>query len=70
MVVSLATGPTPITTTVIPSKSNSLFLKLTAERISTRMKGIAIISSFIQKELETNTVKALMTEIMDMIRID
>ena len=70
MVVSLATGPTPITTTVIPSKSNSLFLKLTAERISTKMKGIAIISSFIQKELETNTVKALMTEIMDMIRID
>jgi len=70
MVVSLATGPTPITTTVIPSKSNSLFLKLTAERISTKMKGIAIISSFIQKELETNTVKALMTEIMNMIRID
>ena len=68
MVVSLATGPTPITTTVIPSRSESLFLKLTAERISTRIKGIAIVSAFIQKELEPNTAKAIMTEIMEMIQ--
>ena len=67
MVVSLATGPTPITTTVIPSRTESLFLKLVAERISTRMRGIAIVSTFIQKELEPNIAKALMTEIMDMI---
>ena len=67
MVVSLATGPTPVTTTIIPSKTESLFLKLTAERISTRVKGIAIVSSFVQKELETNTAKALMSEIMEMI---
>ena len=70
MVVSLATGPAPVTTTVIPSKSDSLFLKLTAERISTRIRGIAIVSLFTQKELESQTVKALMTEIMEMIRID
>ena len=67
MVVSLATGPTPITTTVIPSRTESLFLKLVAERISTRMRGITIVSTFIQKELEPNIAKALMTEIMDMI---
>ncbi len=68
MVVSLATGPTPVTTTVIPSRSESLFLKLTAERISTRMKGIAIVSAFIQKELDPNTAKTIMTEIMEMIQ--
>ncbi len=68
MVVSLATGPTPITTTIIPSKTESLFLKLTAERISTRMRGIAIVSAFIQKELDPVTAKALMTEIMEMIQ--
>jgi len=67
MVVSLATGPTPITTTVIPSRTESLFLKLIAERISTRMKGIALVSTFIQKELEPNTAKALMSEIMEMM---
>ncbi len=68
MVVSLATGPTPITTTVIPSRTESLFLKLTAERISTRMRGIAVVSSFIKKELEPDTAKAIMIEIMEMIQ--
>lgn len=67
MVVSLATGPTPITTTIIPSRSESLFLKLIAERISTRMRGIALVSTFIQKQLEPKTAKALMSEIMEMI---
>ena len=70
MVVSLATGPTPITTTVIPSRTESLFLKLIAERISSRMRGIALVSTFIQKELEANTTKALMSEIMEMIEND
>ena len=70
MVVSLATGPTPITTTVIPSRTESLFLKLIAERISTRMRGIALVSAFVQKELEPNTAKALMSEIMEMIDND
>ncbi|MSV26759.1 MAG: hypothetical protein CK527_00290 [Nitrosarchaeum sp.] len=68
MVASLAIGPTPITTTIIPSKSESIFLKLTAERISTRMKGIAIVSTFIQKELEPDTAKGIMTEIMEIIQ--
>ena len=67
MMVSLATGPVPVTTTIIPSKSESLFLKLIAERISTRMKGIALVSTFVQKQLEPGTAKSLMSEIMDMI---
>ena len=67
MVASLATGPTPITTTIIPSRTESLFLKLVDEQISTRMRGIALVSAFIQKELESSTAKGLMTEIMEMI---
>ena len=68
MVVSLSTGQNPITTTVIPSKSESLFLKLTAERISTRMRGIAIVSTYVQKELDPDTAKVLMTEIIEIIQ--
>jgi hypothetical protein len=68
MVVSLTTGQNPVTTTVIPSKSESLFLKLIAERISTRMHGIAIVSTFIQKELDPDTAKLLMTEIIEIIQ--
>ena len=67
MVVSLSNGPTPVTTTVIPSRSESLFLKLIAEQISTRIQGIVLVSTFVQKELETSTAKALMSEIMRMI---
>jgi len=68
MVVSLATGQNPVTTTVIPSKSESLFLKLVAERISTRMQGIAVVSTFVQKELDPDTAKVLMTEIIEIIQ--
>jgi hypothetical protein len=31
------------------------------------MKGIALVSTYVQKELETTTAKALMSEIMEMI---
>ena len=70
MVISLATGPTPITTTIIPSRTESIFLKLIAEQISTRMRGIALVSTFTQKELDPNTAKALMSEIMEMVDND
>ena len=67
MTISMATGPNPTTTTIIPSRSESLFLRLISERISTRMKGIALVSTYVQKELEPTTAKALMSEIMEMI---
>ena len=68
MVVSLGTGPAPTTATVIPAKTDSLFLKLTAERISTSTKGIAIVSTYVQRELEPETAKTLMTAIMELIQ--
>ncbi len=68
LVVSLTVGQNPITTTVIPSKSESLFLKLIAERISVKMRGIAVVSIFVQKELDPNTAKVLMTEIMEIVQ--
>ncbi len=68
MVVSLSTGPTPVTTTVIPARTESLFLKLTAERISANTKGIAIVSTYVQRELEPETAKTLMTAIIELIQ--
>ena len=68
MVVSLSSGPAPITTTVIPTKTDALFLKLTAERISTMTKGISVISSNLKSELKTDTAKTLMAEIVEMVR--
>jgi hypothetical protein len=68
MVVSIGTGPSAITTTVIPAKTDFLFLKLTAEKISTLMKGISIVSLFATRELGNEIAKNLMEEIMEMIQ--
>ena len=70
MVVSLGTGPAPTTATVIPAKTDSLFLKLTAEKISTLAKGISIVSMYAEKELGNEVAKTLMSQIMEMVRSD
>ena len=70
MEVSLGSGPSPTTATVIPAKTDSLFLKLTAEKISTLSKGISIVSMFSTKELGNEVAKTLMNEIMEMVRSD
>ena len=70
MVVSIGSGPAPTTATVIPAKTDSLFLKLTAEKISTQTKGIGIVSMFANRELGNEIAKTLMAEIMEMIRSD
>ncbi len=70
MTASLAGGPVPVTITIIPSKTESLFLKLAAERLSTRMRGIALVSVFVQRELGSDTAKALMSQMMEMIEDD
>lgn len=67
MVASMATGPTPITTTIVPAKSESFMLKLVAEQLSTKIQGIAIVSLSVRTELKPEIAKSLMSEIMDMI---
>lgn len=68
MVASLGSNPYPVTTTVIPTKIDSFFLKLVAERVSTITKGITIVSTNLQKEIDSNISKYIMDEIMVMIR--
>ena len=68
MVVSIGSGPSATTATVIPAKTDSLFLKLTAEKISTSIKGIGVVSLFAHRELGNETAKILMGEIMEMIQ--
>ena len=63
----MRSGPSPVTTTIIPSRSGSLFLKLVAEQVCTRADGIAIVSSFVQGDLRRDTSKALAAEILGMM---
>ena len=68
MVVSIGSGPTATTATVIPTKTDSLFLKLIAEKISTSIKGIGVVSLYANRELGNECSKILMGEIMEMVR--
>ena len=73
MVVSLSTSSMPaataVTTTVIPTTRNeSLFIKLTAEKISSTTQGIAIVSVNVKSEIDINSAKAITNQITEMIR--
>jgi len=68
MVVSIGSGPTATTTTVIRAKTDSLFLKLTAEKISTFVRGIAVVSLYAERELGNEAAKILIRDIMEMVQ--
>jgi len=67
LTASIGTGTIPITTSVIPAKSESLFLKLISKQISSIITGVNIVSAFIPKELENKTAKILIDKIKEVI---
>ena len=68
MMVSLAAGPRPVTTTVIPAKTGSAFVKLVAEKVSTTVQGIAVVSVNVGAEIDVGSAKAIMSAIAEMVR--
>jgi len=67
MLASISTEPVPSTVTIIPPKSESIFLKMMSDYLSSITKGINIVSAFIPQELDTKTTKVLMTKIKEII---
>ena len=67
LIASIGTGSVPITNSIIPAKSESLFLKLISEQLSSIITGISIISTFIPKKLENNTAKTLIAKIKEIV---
>ena len=67
LLASLGTDSIPVSNTIIPAKSESLFLKLISERISSSINGINIISTFIPQELDSKTANTLMTKIKEIV---
>jgi len=68
MIVSIGAGTRISTATVIPSKSDSFFLKMVSERLASTINGICVASLNIQKELGLESMKVLMNEIMEIIK--
>ena len=67
LTASVGTGTIPITTSIIPAKSESLFLKLMSEQLASIITGINIVSAFIPKELESKTAKTLIAKIKEIV---
>ena len=67
LTASVGTGTVPITTSIIPAKTESLFLKLMSEQLSSIIAGINIVSAFIPKELENKTAKTLIAKIKEIV---
>ena len=68
MMISIGSGTHTSTATIIPSKSDSFFLKMVSERVASTMKGICVASLNIQKEFGLETMKVLMNEIMEIVK--
>jgi len=66
--LSLGVEPGPITTTVIPAKTDALFLKMISEKLGQTTKGIAIVSASMQGELDTATASRIAAEIDGMVK--
>lgn len=68
--LSLGVSPGPVTTTVIPAKTEPLLLKLIAERVSSHTQGIAIVSSSIRRDVDNATARTLVADILSMVQED
>ena len=67
LTASICTGSVTITNSLIPAKSESLFLKLISEQLSSIITGINLVSAFIPKEMESKTAKTLIAKIKEIV---
>lgn len=68
MVMSVGTGPSPSTSTIIPVRDDSVFLKLVSQKIASEFRGICIVSLSTQKELGSTSGKVLIEKITEAVR--
>ena len=68
IVVSISSAGRTSTATVIPTKLETTFLKMVSERVASTINGICIFSLSVQKELELDSMKVLMNDVMEIIR--
>jgi hypothetical protein len=68
LVVSISSGGRISTATVIPSQSETIFLKMVSERVATTINGVCIFSLKIERDLDLDIMKVLMNELMEIIK--
>ena len=68
MIVSINSGPVPSTSTIIPPKSESLFLKLVSEKIAYVRQGMCLITGNFEKALDKEITRQLMNAILEELK--
>jgi hypothetical protein len=68
MIISIATGPTPISSEIIPIRADLMFLKLISQKMASEVRGICVVSLSAQKELGAGPSKVLIEKITEAIR--
>ena len=68
MIVSINSGPVPSTSTIIPPKSEALFLKLVSERIAYTRQGMCLVTGNFEKALDKEITKQLMNAILEELK--
>ncbi len=66
MTVSMHSAQAPVTTPVIPAREGSLFLRLVAETVASRTRGIAAVTSS-AGEVPPEASRAIMGRVMEMV---
>ena len=65
MIISINSGPVPSTSTIIPPKSEAVFLKLVSERIAYTRQGMCLVTGNFEKALDKQITKQLMDIILE-----
>lgn len=68
MMISVATGPAPSSSEIIPIRQDQLFLKLVSQKIASEIRGICIVSLSAQRELGQKAGKVLIERITEAVR--
>ena len=66
--VSISSSNKINTAKVIPSKFDSIFISTVSERVSAMVNGICIISLHSTKQLQLGDMKAIMEEILSLVK--
>jgi hypothetical protein len=68
--VSISSSNKINTAKVIPSKFDSMFVDTISQRVSSMINGICLVSFHSTKQLQFEDMKAIMDEIMNLIRCE
>lgn len=68
MMISVAIGPSPSSSEIIPIRQDSLFLKLVSQKLASEARGICIVSLSANGELGKDASKVLIEKITEAVR--